>query len=162
MSGIIENLIGAVLIAIVSAWVTVWLAFRRFRTEKWWERRADAYALIMDSLHHMKRVIQDDLTAIEEQKPQPNGDRCQELRKKAMKAQDVVRKAVDTSSFLLDKKAEAVLKTFMTDIAKAKDDAYIAAARHFDVYDALSGELAAIDSCLQGLASIAKRDLRVG
>jgi hypothetical protein len=40
---------------VVTAVVTVRLSLRSFYSEKWWERKAETYTAVMDSLHHMKR-----------------------------------------------------------------------------------------------------------
>ena len=37
------KLLSSIPVAIVTAWVTVWLALRRFRSERWWERKVDSY-----------------------------------------------------------------------------------------------------------------------
>ncbi len=48
------NLVIGIVVAIVSARVTVSLALRRFYAEKWWERKWEAYTGIINALHHMK------------------------------------------------------------------------------------------------------------
>lgn len=35
------------------SYLTVYFALRRFRSERWWDRKADAYSRIIESLHHM-------------------------------------------------------------------------------------------------------------
>jgi hypothetical protein len=37
----------------LGAYLTVHFALRRFRFERWWDRKADAYSRIIESLHHM-------------------------------------------------------------------------------------------------------------
>lgn len=49
------DLAGQVLLAVITAAVTVRLSLRNFYTEKWWERQAEAYSEILESLSHMKR-----------------------------------------------------------------------------------------------------------
>lgn len=45
----------AVLVAVISSVITFHLAFRRFVSEKWWERKAEVYASILECLHTMER-----------------------------------------------------------------------------------------------------------
>lgn len=49
----ITNLLPAFLVAAFTAIITVRLSIRRFYAERWWERKADAYSLIVESLHHL-------------------------------------------------------------------------------------------------------------
>ncbi len=41
------------LVAVVTAVITVRLSLRRFRTERWWEHRADAYSRIVEALYNV-------------------------------------------------------------------------------------------------------------
>lgn len=54
-----EEWIIKILISLVTAglasWLTVRLAFKRFISEKLWEKRAEAYGAILEALHDMKR-----------------------------------------------------------------------------------------------------------
>jgi len=54
MEDIALNLFTAILIGALSALITADLAFRRFRTEKWWERKVEAYTKVIESLHYLK------------------------------------------------------------------------------------------------------------
>ena len=47
-------LIPSLVVAVVTAFVTVRLSLRRFHAERWWERKADAYSQIVESLYHLK------------------------------------------------------------------------------------------------------------
>ena len=44
--------IPAIVAAVVTAVLTVRLSFRRFQAERWWDRKADAYANIIGALQH--------------------------------------------------------------------------------------------------------------
>ena len=50
----IGNLVVGLVIAVVSARVTVHFALKRFYSEKWWERKAEAYSSIIEALHHIR------------------------------------------------------------------------------------------------------------
>src|SRR3974377_1640891 len=41
----------SLLVGICTAIITVRLSLRRFHAERWWERKADAYSRIVESLH---------------------------------------------------------------------------------------------------------------
>lgn len=48
------TLITSLVVAIATALITVRLALKRFRSERWWERKADTYSRIVESLCHLK------------------------------------------------------------------------------------------------------------
>ena len=52
------NLGAGIPIALLSAWVTVKFAIRRFRSEKWFERRLEAYTKVIEALHFMKHCTE--------------------------------------------------------------------------------------------------------
>lgn len=49
-------LIISIVTALVTAWVTVRLSLRRFRAERLWERRVDAYQAVLGALHRVSRA----------------------------------------------------------------------------------------------------------
>ena len=59
----------ALSIALVSAHITVRLALKRFRSEKRWLRKMEAYERIIEALHHLKASAQAGIDVV--QKP-PN------------------------------------------------------------------------------------------
>jgi hypothetical protein len=50
---IIISLIPSLVVAAITAFLTVRLSVKQFRTQRWWERKADAYSKIAESLHHL-------------------------------------------------------------------------------------------------------------
>ena len=55
-SGVIQfttSLLTPLLVAVVTAVLTVQLSFRRFQAERWWDRKADAYSPIIEAPHHL-------------------------------------------------------------------------------------------------------------
>jgi ABC-type arginine transport system permease subunit len=51
----------AVFSQIVVALITVRLALGRFRQERWWERKYEAYSEMLTSLHQLRRSYEDDI-----------------------------------------------------------------------------------------------------
>jgi hypothetical protein len=155
------NLVPGIIIAILTAWVTVVLAMKRFRTERWWDSRANAYHMIIEALHVMKQVAEDELQSIEENRPAPNEEDRKELAPGLRQARGELRKAVDSQSFVLCKEATTALEELMRDFQKARDESWNKAAYQYNFYEMLGGELEAIDRCLGKLLLIAKSDLKV-
>ncbi len=46
------NILTGIVIAVISSLIATHLALKRFRTEKWWERKVDAYLKIIEALHN--------------------------------------------------------------------------------------------------------------
>ena len=80
MTGLLAQFLLSVFTAVVTSITTVWLSLRRFYSEKWWERKVAAYTAIIKSLHHMKRDIEENMSA-EERGRELSEERKAELAK---------------------------------------------------------------------------------
>ena len=53
---------GAAAVAVLASWLTarltVRLAARQFQSERWWERKADAYSAVVHALHTMRSYVE--------------------------------------------------------------------------------------------------------
>lgn len=54
LSAFMLQVLSGLILAIVTSIITVRLSLRNFVHEKWWERKAESYTMIMESLHQMK------------------------------------------------------------------------------------------------------------
>jgi hypothetical protein len=54
---ILKTLIPGIVIALVTAVATVWLALKRFYSEQWWSRKAQAYVDILTALFKLKTYL---------------------------------------------------------------------------------------------------------
>lgn len=61
----VVNLLVGVPVALLTSWLTVKFALRRFQSEKWFERRVDAYTKVIEALHFMKHCTERQLRAAE-------------------------------------------------------------------------------------------------
>ncbi|MBX3708208.1 MAG: hypothetical protein KIT56_00865 [Gammaproteobacteria bacterium] len=50
-------ILGSILIGLITSTFTVWLSLRRFRSEKLWEMKVDAYTKIIEALHKCKESL---------------------------------------------------------------------------------------------------------
>lgn|SRR5690554_1302051 len=62
-------------IATASAFLAAFLATRKFREEKWWERKAAAYGELVEALHHMKWSPSETIDAAVESREIPQADK---------------------------------------------------------------------------------------
>lgn len=147
-----ENVFWTLLVAVATSWVTVRLSLNRFRSERWWERKADAYAKVIEALHHAKEFPDRHLEAeYEGREVSKEADR--ELRTRSKEANAEVRRVANVEAFLLSDEAMARLRRFQEEEAKA--------GKATTWYEYLDGDWAAVNSCLKDLIEIAKVDLKV-
>ena len=61
--------IPSLVVGVCTAIITVRLSLRRFRSERWWERKADVYSRIVEALHnameYCEAMSDESLTKIE-------------------------------------------------------------------------------------------------
>jgi hypothetical protein len=139
-----------IVIAAVSAWITVQLSLRQFRAERWWERKAEAYERIIGAFHDFK--IFASRQAAELQKKEMSEEAGATLRARARKADDDILKAIDIGALYLSDEAQSRLRQYQNEERSAQDlntwFGYLEADRN------------AADACLKDMIKIAKRDLR--
>jgi hypothetical protein len=122
ISSLIPNLVIGFGSGLLSAWVTYRLAFRRFRAEKWWERRADAYSGILEALHESLRFAETNIDYMQsgsEVPPEKDAD----VRKAAAAANLEIRRAANVGKLFLSSAALSRLTKFLHENDKnARDD----------------------------------------
>jgi hypothetical protein len=114
------TILTGILIAGATSWITVQLSLRKFRSEKWWERKADAYTRILDALHKSKKFSDEHLEA-EYRAKEVSEDRDKELRKLAKESREELLRAVDVGAFLLCGDAVEVLKDYEREVDKLSE-----------------------------------------
>lgn len=149
---VVDLLIGLV-IAVAAAQITVRLSMKRFRSEQVWEREAEAYSSILESLHHMKRSFAEDLDASISGRDIPES-RQEELSKNYRKAYDGLVKRIDLAHSLLSDDAIEVLSTFQKSYGKAK------AIRSWTEH--LEMGFVAIDDALKSMSAISRAHSKGG
>jgi hypothetical protein len=139
---------------IVVVLVTVRLALGRFREEKLWERRLDAYTSIIRDLHHIKRDASLNFDA--EMGGRKLSDATQsELTSAVKSAQADLALHSDIGELLLSKEALAAIKLTVMELATASSKSTSYQGFLDDCYGIA-------DAGLNAFRMIAKRDLNVG
>ncbi len=146
----IQNLVVGIIIAVITAITTVWLSFRRFRSERCWDRKADAYLEIIIALHHMIKYCEknlDDVIGVKELAEEEK----KVLSSKFKEAISEISKARDVGSFVISREAVKQLDGFL--------DRSISWSG--DPYGYLQGEWSHVSNCLNAIREIARRDLKI-
>lgn len=144
------NLLAGIPVALLTSWLTVKFALRRFQSEKWFERRVDAYTKVIEALHFMSRCVEAQLRAA-----MRNAELSNEIEEEFIasyrKGLADLRRLTDMGSLIFSQEAIVVLNALNTEL-QAASDAYT-------WWEHLDAEGAAISKCIIELRKIAKRDL---
>jgi len=139
-------------IAVLTALITVYLALHRFRTEKWWERKAETYSHIIEALHSAKHTLEVNYKAEMNRHDIP-AERDKTLNERSLQANDDIRKSIDTSAFLLCDAAHQRLVRYSKEA-----DAVDTECSYFEYLDNLIPIHA---SCIADIIKIARKDLGI-
>jgi hypothetical protein len=147
------SIASSIVSAVAVALLTVRLSLRQFYSQRWWERKADAYSVLVESLYHIKRqleVLRDEATS---QYRMPSDPRAR-LSQSAAQSDQEIRKAEGVGAFVISEAAAKSLSTLRWELDQYYQD--------LQYYQVLDKRLAAVDACLAKIRAIAMRELKVG
>lgn len=151
MPELASQLLIGIVIAALSAWITVQLSLRKFRTERWWELKVESYQKVIEALHFAKTYPDKYLDATMEGRSLPE-ERQNELFNQAKKGADEIDKAIDVGEFTLSEKALARLREYQNEINEHR--------KHKNLWIYLEGQIKASKDCLSDFIEIAREDLK--
>ena len=151
MENILYQIASGLLISVVTAWITVQLSLRRFRSERLWERKVNAYERIFESLHHLKAYCDGHLKA-EECGSQLDIEREQVLYGKFKLALEEINKYRDVGSFLIAESAVERLKHFEKELEMSYEGKTI--------YEIADNQYGYVTSCIKDINVIARSDIK--
>jgi hypothetical protein len=146
------SIISGVVVAIVTSLVTVHLSLRRFYSERWWERKAEAYSSIIESLHHVKNNLEALMDA-EERGRTISEDTRKQLADLSAKGYREVEKATSIGAFIISDHAANSLMELRRRFQQRDPE--------MSWYNYLESRLTAIDQCLVEMRTTARKDLKV-
>ncbi|MCU7807334.1 MAG: hypothetical protein KZQ73_05625 [Candidatus Thiodiazotropha sp. (ex Semelilucina semeliformis)] len=152
MEDIAEKIIIGIVIASISSFITVRLSLRRFRSEKWWERKIDAYSKVIEAFHHVKVFSDAHLNAESKGKELPE-DHDKEVRRLAKIAHNEIDKYADIGSFVFSKEFYEKLRAYQNESDEAAD-------LHQDWVGYLLDDNEITKKYLSELIVLAKKDLQ--
>ena len=145
------NIFTAILIGAISSLITANLAFRKYRTERWWERKAETYTQLIESLHNLKAFFEANYEATMNMTEVPK-EIDTDLDKKFKAAHQEISKLIDTGAFLLSEEACSRLKKYREESK--------AASESINWMEYLDSDGAATSECLEDMIRLAKIDLK--
>jgi hypothetical protein len=152
MQSVLPSLITSITAGLIAALVSVRLALRRFRSEKWWERKASVYSELFESLFHVKTYTEHLLQKIEEG-AQFSEERMKELGGRSRAGRDGIRRAAVIGTFILNDEAAARLAKLVSDLDDPKHG--------LDLPEEIAADRDLVIEAIDDLRPIAKRDLSV-
>jgi hypothetical protein len=150
MISVIVDIIRSAIIIVVASWITVRLALRRFYTEKWWERKAQAYSEIIGSLARMRICFDRWWEELSEHKKISDEQR-KKLNKEYRVTRGVLENASAVGSFIISEEAAKVLGSFLKELQKEDIQG--------NWLNDLDGHHGEVIKCIARLREIAKREL---
>lgn len=162
---VVGGLVVGIVVAPLSAYVTVRLAFRRFYSEKQWELKADAYTKLLVALHQLKDHSAHELHLLETP-PLPSGSEAEVERRTVMKRLEdemkrgisELRLQIDIGTFVIAKDAVMLLERLMVGLDESveiwrRDQSL---AKHY------AHRIKVVGDCQTSLRKIARNDLSHG
>jgi len=148
----IFSFVSALALAVLSALVSVQLALRRFRAERWWERKAEAYSALLIALFDVQRSLDYEIRRIEEG-AQLSESYLKDLKDRSRAGYTEIRKAGVIGTFLFGAEAATRINQLVDSLDTPKHG--------LDFYEEVGEDFDAVRSALVDLKQIAKRDLAV-
>jgi len=148
----IQTLLTAIIVAIPTSYFSVHFALKKYRTQKWWDKKADCYFEIINALNDLIRYCDiqldeklDDISVSNENK--------ELLKKEFHKGKLILQTQVNIGSLLLP---EDVIKDLLS-----LDSALISAERESEITQQIAATRCAAEDCLFNLIPNAKNDLGI-
>lgn len=148
----IVKFLAQAVIAVGGAFLAANLATRRFRKEKWWERKAIAYSDLVEALHHMKLYPSEHIDAEIENRELAKEDKDQYWERYKEARRNVWRIA-DASAFLVSPKVHESIVQMERELDEARNAEWW--------FEHAEQQYAAIQKCLGRVKELAREELGV-
>lgn len=140
----------ALIVSIITAWATVRLSFRQFRSERLWERKESLYSTLIEHLATMRFVLSERY-ADQLSEKKITDERWYELNGQFLDAREAVSRAAATGSFILSPEAVSELEGMITSLDSWRSN---------PIEDTEAGMMA-ISEALTKLRDVARKEMKV-
>ncbi len=149
--GLLSALVPALIVSMLTAYVTVKLATKQFYSQKWWEKKAESYSRIIEELSYQQYyygVLFDESIGAKNL----DEDEFNSLKENYKSSKQLIMKAYASGAYIISEKTIKSLKDFVKEIEKEEYDC------HFSVnYDRWYG---ATKECISVIREEAKKELK--
>lgn len=148
LSATLDTLVPSLIVAVLTAVITVRLSLRRFRTERWWEHKADVYSRIVGALYNVAEYCSEESRATLR-----GADIGEDAKQRYKEAHRDLKKVTAIGAYIIsDEVAEALAKL------EARPRL---ASDEYDFLQALDADYKAYKATLEEVRELAKKDLGV-
>ncbi|MFM5846841.1 hypothetical protein [Aeromonas veronii] len=148
----IPQLLIQCVISVGAAFIAAWFANIRFRNERWWERKANAYTSLIEALHNMKWPSAEHIDAEIEHR-ELNYEHSGKLWAEFNEARRNTWRIAETSSFLISQDVLTAVQKMEHKLSSARN------ARTW--FEHLDDQWKAIDDCIVEIKIIGKKELKI-
>jgi hypothetical protein len=137
--------------AIVAAWFTVRFSLRQFYSQKWWERKADAYSRIVEQLAYLKH---DHLLQLRDEysESELSDEQRREIAESSREIIVKLEEAAAIGAYVLSDQAITAIERLINALKKQRYG-------DFHYVEAMEMDFDAVDQCLTDIREYAKKDL---
>lgn len=153
----LEEILAAIAIAIISSVISSLLTFklslRKFRTEKWWELKAEAYQKVIKALHEYKSLSGAYLDAFENEGSLLDKDK-KKLKQRSGNARKIIYRYTDIGAFWMTKEAIDSLEKYQDELNDLVNTSTV-----MDFHEIMESDYDITTKCLKNIIIVAKQDL---
>ena len=149
--GVLVAVFPALIGGVLSAYITARLSMRNFYSQKWWERKAEAYSRIVQSLARLQFAYEKWM-ADELGETQLSHEYRDELNKQYREARRLLDEATSSGAFIISGKAASCLE-------KLKDKNAKIPLWENGPYDHYKESSSVVEECISEIRECAKEDL---
>jgi hypothetical protein len=115
LQGVLIGFISSLAVSILTTYVTVRLSLKQFYSQRWWERKAEAYSSIIEQLSYLQYYYRK-LEGAELGAESLDPDRRKELGKKATEAMEFLEKSAAAGAYAVSKETADAVFTLIQEL----------------------------------------------
>lgn len=148
---ILTALIPALIVSIITAFITVKLSLRQFRSQRWWEKKAEAYSQIIEHLSYLQYYFGEWFE--EGVGTKKIGDEYRKrLSEGYQKARESIEKASASGAYIVSEDTITALSKLLRELEKTDQNG--------DWVGDLGQHYGAVKECIKKIRDYAKSDLK--
>jgi len=149
--GILIGLIPAIVVSILTSYITVNLSLKQFYSQRWWDKKETEYTRIMRELARLKLCFSDWYESFLYHKPVTEQD-SKKLNETYKRASESLSKISAIGTFVVSEETVTALDGLLTQFEQETPRG--------DPFDAIERDYIAVEKCIKEVTQYARKDLR--
>jgi hypothetical protein len=149
VSSILIALVPALVVSVVTAYLTVRWSARQFHSQKWWELKAKAYSQIIAQLVNLQYCIERTVEMLSEEGDDFDFETREDLNKEYYRAKRYLRKETASGAYIISDEAAVALESLMEDLDNRESSITLWIQKQYD----------AVRHCVVRMRKYARADL---